>query len=134
VSRRAWDDLRAFALRLPAAEEDAPWGETVIKVRRKPGVPPWRKDGTGVHGPMFLWLGRRDARAAAVCVKLTGSYDEAVHVGCAVPTTISGLGQWGWLTVPLAGIDMALARDWVEESYRNVAPTRLVAELDARRR
>ena len=134
MSRRAWDDLRAFALGLPAAEEDAPWGETVIKVRRKPGVPPWRKDGVGVHGPMFLWLGRRDAAAPAVCVKLTDSYEEAVQVGRAEPTTNSGLGQWGWLTFPLAGIDMALAQDWVEESYRNVAPTRLVAELDARRR
>jgi hypothetical protein len=83
---------------------------------------------------MFLWLGRPDAAAPAVCVKLTRSYDEAVHIGYAVPTTRSGLGQWGWLTVPLAGIDVALLRDWVEESYRNVAPRRLVAELDTRRR
>jgi hypothetical protein len=44
---RAWGDIRTFALRLPAAEEDDPWGEAVIKVRRKPGVPPWRKDGAG---------------------------------------------------------------------------------------
>ena len=134
MSGHAWDDVRSFALRLPAAEEDAPWGVTVIKVRRRPGVPPWRRDGAGVFGPMFLWLGHREATDPAVSVKLTGSYEEAVHVGHAVPTTISGLGQWGWLTVPLAGIDLALLRDWVEESYRNVAPRRLVAELDARRR
>lgn len=83
---------------------------------------------------MFLWLGQRHEAAPAVCVKLTGSYEEAVQVGHAVPTTISGLGQWGWLTVPLAAIDVALVRDWVEESYRNVAPRRLVAEFDARSR
>ncbi|HUS61836.1 MAG TPA: hypothetical protein VMY34_06540 [Acidimicrobiales bacterium] len=99
-----------------------------------PGVPPWRKDGAGVYCPMVLWLGRRDAAGLAVRVKLTSSYEEAVHVGYAVSTTISGLGQWGWLTVALAGIDVALVRDWVEESYLKIAPRRFVAELDARRR
>jgi len=132
MSRRTWDAVRTFALGLPAAEEDFPWGETAIKVRRKPGVPPWRKDNVGVYGPMFLWMGQRDSPAPAVCVKLTRSYEEAMAVGRATRTTISGLGQWGWLTVPLTGIDVALVCDWVEESYRNVAPKRFVAELDAR--
>jgi predicted DNA-binding protein (MmcQ/YjbR family) len=129
---RDWDAVRAFALQLPAAEEDFPWGETAIKVRRKPGPPPWRKDHQGVYGPMFLWMGQRAARPPAVCVKLTRSRDEAVAVARATPTTISGLGQWGWLTVSLDGIDSGLVCDWVEESYRNVAPSRFVAELDAR--
>jgi hypothetical protein len=127
---KAWDEVRVVALALPAAEEDFPWGETVIKVRRKPGVPPWRKEG--VHGPMFLWMGQRDADAPSVCVKLTRAYEEAVAVAGATPTTISGLGQWGWLTVRLDAVDVALVSDWVEESYRNVAPRRFVAELDAR--
>ena len=126
---QAWDQLRRFALGLPAAEENFPWGETVIKVRRKPGIPPWRKEG--VHGPMFLWMGQRDAAAPSVCVKLTRAYEEAVAVAGATPTTISGLGQWGWLTVRLSAVDVALVSDWVEESYRNVAPRRFVAELDA---
>ena len=55
---QAWDEVRRFALGLPAAEEDFPWGETVIKVRRKAGIPPGRKEG--VHGAMFLWMGQRD--------------------------------------------------------------------------
>ena len=113
-----------------AAEEDFPWGETVIKVRRKPGIPPWRKEG--VHGPMFLWMGQRDAATPSVCVKLTRAYEEAVAVASATPTTISGLGQWGWLTVRLSAVDAAFVSDWAEESYRNVAPRRFVAELDAR--
>jgi hypothetical protein len=35
--------------------------------------------------------------------------------------------------VPLRapGIELDLLRDWVEESYRIVAPKRLVAELDS---
>jgi hypothetical protein len=37
------------------------------------------------------------------------------------------------VTVPLRadGITIALLRDWVEESYRIVAPKRLLAEIDA---
>lgn len=35
--RPEMDTVREFALALPAAAEDFPWGETVIKVRRKPG-------------------------------------------------------------------------------------------------
>jgi hypothetical protein len=134
MSGVAWDAVREFALALPAAEEDFPWGETVIKVRRKAGVPPWRKDKEGVYGPMFLWMGQRAAPTPAVCVKLTRSYEEAVAVATATPTSMSGLGQWGWLTVRLAGVDVALACDWVEESYRNVAPMRFVEELDHSRK
>lgn len=129
---RKWDTVREFALALPAAAEDFPWGETVIKVRRKPGPPPWRKDNQGVHGPMFLWMGQRSGPEPAVCIKLTRSYEEAVAVAQASRTTISGLGQWGWLTVRLGAVDVGLACDWVEESYRNVAPRRFVTELDAR--
>ena len=132
--RRRWDAVRAYALSLPAAEEDRPWGEPVVKVRRRPGPPPWRKDGEGVHGPMFLWLGARDAEVPAVAVKLSASHETALAVAAARPTTISGLGQWGWVTVPLttARLDVDLVCEWVEESYRNVAPRRNVAELDAR--
>ena len=125
--------MRAFALSLPAAEEDHPWGEPVVKVRRRPGVPPWRKDGEGVYGPMFLWLGRRDGDDPAVAVKLSRSHETAIAVAGATPTTISGLGQWGWLTVPLTttGVDADLVCEWVEESYRNVAPKRCLAALDS---
>ena len=134
MTARTWDAVRTFALSLPGAEEDGPWDRVAIKVRRKPGIPPWRKDGTGVYGPMFLWMGRRDDAPPAVAVKLTSSYDHAVAVAGAVPTTMSGLGQWGWLTVTLAAVDVPTVCDWVDESYRNVAPRRLVAELDARPR
>lgn len=54
-----WDQVRAFALRLPRAIEDSPWEVSVIKVEH----PPRRGDG-----PMFLWLGRADVPVPAVCV------------------------------------------------------------------
>ena len=130
---RKWDAARTFALSLPSAEEDFPWDDVVIKVRTKPGVPRWRKFGEGVQGPMFLWLGKRDAGNASASVKLTHSYDAAVAIAGAAPTTMSGLGQWGWLTVPLSRVEVDFLEDWIEESYRTVAPRGFVSELDARR-
>lgn len=117
---RQWDVIRAFALDLPAAVEDFPWGVPVVKV-----------DNGSSWPPVFLWLGHRDADQPFVYVKLTDSYDEAVEVAGATPTTISGVGRYGRLTIPLPVDDLDLLRDWVAESYRNVAPRRLVAALDA---
>ena len=128
-----WDAARAFALSLPAATEDLPWGDTVIKVKAKPGVPQWRTQGEGVHGPMFLWLGRREVDRPAMAVKLTRSYDAAVALAAATPTTMSGLGKWGWLTVGFDAVGHDLVEDWIAESYRNVAPKRIVASVRATR-
>lgn len=127
-----WAAVRRFALALPNATEDTPWGDVlVVKVEKRDADPPlWRRHL--VHGPVFLWLG--GPGAGEVAVKLTASHEAARALAGAVPTTASGLGQWGWLTVPLAAaVDVDLLGDWVEESYRNVAPKKLIRELDARR-
>ena len=44
----------------------------------------------------------------------------------------TALAKSGWVTVPLRapGVTLDLLRDWIEESYRIVAPKRLVVELD----
>lgn len=125
--------MRAFALGLPNAAEDFPWGEPVVKIHKRDIEPPRWRQGL-VHGPMFLWLGRPDAEVPSVAVKLTASPDAAVALAGATPTTHSGLGQWGWLTVPLPGTDLDLVCEWVEESYRSKAPKKLIAVLDARGR
>ncbi|HVM06994.1 MAG TPA: MmcQ/YjbR family DNA-binding protein [Acidimicrobiales bacterium] len=117
-----WDAARSFALSLPAAFEDFPWGMATIKVATGSKWP-----------PVFLWLGDRDADRPAVYVKLTASYDEAVSVAGAQPTTISGVGKYGRLTISLPVGDFDRLLDWVEESYRDLAPKRLVAELDRSR-
>lgn len=116
---RQWDRVRDFALSFPNAFEDFPWGVPVVKVATGSKWP-----------PLFLWLGARDAGAPAVYVKLTASYEQAVAVAGAFPTTMSGVGQWGRLTVHLPVGDVDLLFDWVDESYRNVAPKRLVRLLD----
>jgi predicted DNA-binding protein (MmcQ/YjbR family) len=107
------DKLRTFALSLPEATEDHPWGEDVAKVR----------------GKIFVFLGPAGSRR--MTVKLQESHSHALSIDGAEPTGY-GLGSSGWVTVPLRaeGVDLALLRDWIEESYRIVAPKRLVAELD----
>ena len=107
------DKLLAFALSFPGAYEDHPWGEEVAKVR----------------GKIFVFLGQSTSRR--MTVKLDESHGHALAIEGAEPTGY-GLGKSGWVTVPLraAGVDLALLRDWIEESYRIVAPKRLVAELD----
>jgi len=107
------EKVHAFALGFPDAHEDRPWGEDVVKVR----------------GKIFVFLGPSGARR--MTVKLQESHPHALSIEGAEPTGY-GLGASGWVTVPLRapGVSVGLLRDWVEESYRIVAPKRLVAELD----
>ena len=104
-----------FALSLPEATEDHPWGEDVAKVR----------------GKIFVFCGPPGSRR--MTVKLEESHAHALSVDGAQRTGY-GLGASGWVTVPLRaeGVSIALLRDWVEESYRIVAPKRLLTALDAR--
>ncbi len=110
--------LLEYALEFPGAYEDHPWGEDVAKVNNK----------------IFVFLGIDDSRDLAMTVKLRDSHDQALSVRGAAPSGY-GLGRAGWVTVPLADTSPPLdvLKDWVDESYRVVAPKRRVAELDQRR-
>src|SRR5262249_58255034 len=101
-------ERRSFALPLPEASEDHPWGDTVVKVRRK----------------IFVFMG-----SGGVAVKLDESHRHALSVEGATPSG-DGLGPSGWVTVPVVGVALDVVCDWVEESYRIDAPKRLVALLD----
>jgi predicted DNA-binding protein (MmcQ/YjbR family) len=110
--------LRTFALSLPGTAEDFPWGERVAKV----------------NGKIFVFLGRdEEAGPPLMTVKLVESHGHALALEGAGPTGY-GLGRAGWLNVPLLaeGVTFDLLRDWIEESYRIVAPKRLVGALDRR--
>jgi predicted DNA-binding protein (MmcQ/YjbR family) len=102
-------ELLDFALSLPEAWEDHPWDETVVKVRRK----------------IFVFLG-----GERLTVKLDEAHGHALSIDGAQPTGY-GLGKAGWVTVPHADVPPDVACDWIEESYRLVAPKRLVAALDS---
>ena len=107
-------NLAEHALGFPEAAEDFPWNERVVKVR----------------GKVFVFLGRQDgADEPAMTVKLAESHGHALSIDGARPTGY-GLGKAGWVTVPVTGVPLDDLREWVEESYRVVAPKRLVAVLD----
>jgi hypothetical protein len=80
-----------------------------------------------VRGKVFVFLGGDEP---LITVKLVESHGHALSVDGARPTGY-GLGPSGWVTVPVSEVPPATLRDWVEESYRIVAPKRLVTELDA---
>jgi predicted DNA-binding protein (MmcQ/YjbR family) len=103
-------DLLGFALSLPEAWEDHPWGDTVVKVRKK----------------IFVFVG-----SERITVKLAEAHEHALSIEGAEPTGY-GLGKAGWVTVPVAGLPDDVLHDWIEESYRLVAPKRLVAALEER--
>ncbi|WP_248959785.1 MmcQ/YjbR family DNA-binding protein [Sphaerisporangium perillae] len=111
--------LRAFALGLPEAYEDFPWGETVVKVSKK----------------VFVFLGMEEESEKwkpGFSVKLRESNGHALNLPGAAPTGY-GLGKAGWVTIPYSDetADTDLLCEWVEESYRIVAPKRLSAKREA---
>ncbi len=100
--------LLEHALGLPEAYEDHPWGENVAKVGKK----------------IFAFFGGPDG--TSVTLKLVESHPFALAVPGAAPTGY-GLGKAGWVTIPLASAPPAgVLRDWIDESYRLVAPKKLL--------
>ena len=107
-------ELRAFALGYPEATEAFPWGDRVIKVK----------------GKVFVFLGVNES-SFGISVKLPQSAQDVLALSFASPTRY-GLGQHGWVTArfaPDADVPIELLKTWIDESYRAVAPKRLVAQL-----
>jgi predicted DNA-binding protein (MmcQ/YjbR family) len=103
----------------PGSWEDFPWGERVAKVGTK----------------VFAFLGSDGDDEPHVSLKLPDSCHLALTLTCCDPTS-HGLGRSGWVTIRLHHTDcpsLDVLSDWLDESYRAVAPKRLVAQLDARR-
>jgi len=114
---RAVQSLRRFALRYPEAREDFPWGDRTIKVR----------------GKIFAFLGG-DAEFLSLSVKLPKSVDAALGLPFTSPTRYR-LGRSGWVTARFpkgSEVPIDLFCDWIDESYRAVAPKRLVDSLTTR--
>jgi predicted DNA-binding protein (MmcQ/YjbR family) len=117
--RKTANALREHALGLPGAYEDHPWGETVAKVNNK----------------VFVFFGREVELDTHLIfsVKLPDSSKYALMQSYTEPTGY-GLGKSGWVTVRFRApgeppTDLFL--EWIEESYRAVAPKKLVARLNA---
>ena len=113
-------ELRAFALAYPGAHEEFPWGERVVKVK----------------GKVFVFLGADPVPGGdmSLSLKLPESSEAALDLPFAKPTGY-GLGKAAWVTAIFGPNDqppMDILKAWILESYRAVAPKKLVAELDAR--
>jgi len=108
--------LCRYALSLPGAREEFPWGHRVVKANKK----------------IFVTFGN-DERAFSMSVKLPRSAAIALTLPFAEPTGY-GLGKSGWVTARFAAKEappLDMLRAWIEESYRAIAPAKLVAALDA---
>lgn len=108
--------LRKAALRYPEAKEEYPWGDRVMKVR----------------GRIFVFVGVHEKKLH-VTTKLPQSRDAALGLPFASPTGYN-LGKSGWVSSRFEhGEDVpeALLLEWIDESYRAIAPKGLVKLLDA---
>jgi predicted DNA-binding protein (MmcQ/YjbR family) len=104
--------LLAYALSLPEAAEDHPWGETVVKVRSR----------------IFVFGGVDGSPTPIVGVKLSASHPLALAQAGVQPTGYN-LGKSGWVTVAINDeTPYEMLREWIDESYRAVAPKRLLKQ------
>lgn len=106
------------ALAYPEAHEDHPWGETVVKVKKK----------------VFIFLGSSTEGGFGCSVKLPHSSEAALATFPFCEPTGYGLGKAGWVSARFKKTDkipVPLLLEWLDESYRAVAPKTLVKALDA---
>jgi len=104
------------ALSYPEAYEDHPWGEVVVKVNKK----------------IFVFFGVPDHDRIGLGVKLPTEGDYARSLPYCEPSGY-GLGKAGWVTArfgPADEVPLDMLKDWIDESYRAVAPRKLIKLLD----
>jgi predicted DNA-binding protein (MmcQ/YjbR family) len=109
--------IRRLALAYPDTREEHPWGETAFKVKDK----------------AFIFM-RCDEDGLSMGVKLPHSNADALEYSFCEPTHY-GLGKSGWVTAtfsPTDKVPMDLLEQWIDESFRAVAPKTLVKQMDAR--
>ncbi len=108
-------ELKEHALSLPGAELSMPWGHIAVKVK----------------GKAFVFMGA-DAEGFGVSTKLPESHGAALMFPFASPTGY-GLGKSGWVSAqfkPSEAPPLQMMKAWIVESYRAIAPKKLLAELD----
>jgi predicted DNA-binding protein (MmcQ/YjbR family) len=110
-------NLRDHAMSYPEATEDHPWGHIAVKVK----------------GKAFVFLGGdKNTKELSITVKLPQSRDMAADLPFAEPSGY-GLGKSGWVTARftrISEVPMDLLENWIDESYRAIAPKRLVKTLE----
>lgn len=114
-------ELRELGLSWPETVEEFPWGERVLKV----------------NGKIFCFLGTSEQQDGSHRFHFTAKLPESAALATAQPwasPTGYNLGKSGWVSARFdrpADVPVALLRDWLDESYRAVAPKRAVKKRDA---
>ncbi|NOK20565.1 MmcQ/YjbR family DNA-binding protein [Corallococcus carmarthensis] len=109
--------LREHAMSYPGAHEDFPWGHRAMKVNDK----------------TFLFM-TVDGEKLNLSAKLPDSKDAALTLPFTEPTEY-GLGKSGWVTAHFdeaSQVPVPVIKAWIDESYRAIAPKKLVDQLPAR--
>lgn len=105
--------IRKRAMTYPDVTEDHPWGESAFKVK----------------GKTFVFMNAGD-KEISLSVKLPQSRDFALDLPGSEPTHY-GMGQHGWVTLrPTLKTKLDVLYSLIDESFRAVAPKRVVAQLD----
>jgi predicted DNA-binding protein (MmcQ/YjbR family) len=108
--------IREIALGYPEATEEFPWSHSAFKVK----------------GKTFLFAGTDENGRFSMSMKLPQSRDIAIDLPFTEPTGY-GLGKSGWVTAYVddaKNAPMDLLKAWIEESYRAIAPKKLVKTLE----
>jgi predicted DNA-binding protein (MmcQ/YjbR family) len=108
--------LRAFGLKYPGAHTKSPW----------PG-----HEDLAVKDKTFAYLSVEGEPLSISC-KLPESHQAALMLEHTSPTGW-GLGKSGWVTAQFpegAAPPLSMLEAWIDESYRAIAPKKLIATLD----
>ena len=108
-------ELRAFGLTYPGAHTKSPW--------------PGHLD-LAVNGKTFAHMSV-DGEPLRISCKLPRSCAMALLLPFAEPTGY-GLGKSGWVSASFEAGDappLDVLKEWIDESYRAIAPKKLVASL-----
>src|SRR5215207_5315920 len=105
------DHAQAYALTFPGAYAEHPWGQTVIKVKRK----------------VFLFVNGAivPEDGVSLSVKLPQSGADVLQLPLAEPMGY-GMGKHGWVTLLIMRDDqlpLPLLEAWIDESYRRLHPS-----------
>ncbi len=116
--KKAVAALNKHALTFPETREDFPWGHSAIKVKGKIFLSTYLDEDNGV---------------LSLSVKLPISNIMALTLPFASPTRY-GLAKSGWVTSRFSEKDdvpVEMIMEWIDESFRAVAPKRVVSLLEA---
>ena len=102
----------------PETREDFPWGHRAIKVKGK--------------AFLFMAIGKNNDNVFSLSVKLPQTGEIALRLPFANSTGY-GLGKSGWVTArfgPRDAVPVDMLREWIDESFRAIAPKQVLAKLD----